>query len=186
MDKKYILIGIIGSAVLLIVGALFYYSVYSPPYKKIHFSTAFHKAEVVMIRKIFKADIEEVERIDGNKVEIEIAKYDLNDDRIEDVFVTMKSRGLCGSQGCWTAIYIISRDGQWQEVYNFNTYALWGVVEKKHQGYHDLVQIGPTKDHPTSDNFLLQYKWKNGRYQGVGYRSLTKKDLEVFKDEIIQ
>jgi len=158
------------------------------PYQKVRFSDTLYEKERAVVRQMFAEDISESKRVIGfDDIDISIAKYDLNQDGIKDIFVMLNGRSFCGSQGCWTMIYIIDKRGFWHKAYDFNTYPLWGISSRKHNGYFDLVRVGPVDGQPISDCFLLKYEWKNGHYEGgIGYRKLNKRDLEVFKDEILR
>ena len=184
---KYLKISI-GIAILL---SIFGWSLYDrftdAPYQKIIFSNTLHTNERVVVRKMFAEEISESKRAGGfDNIEIAIAKYDLNHDGIQDIFVMISGSSFCGSQGCRTMIYTVDKHTRWHEAYSFNTYPAWGVSSQKHNGYFDLVRVGPVDGHPVSDCFLLNYEWKNGFYEGVGYRKLTKKDLEVLVDDDIR
>ncbi len=182
MSKKVIFIGMF----LSLIGATAFIKIYSThkPYQKIEFSDTLYSQEREIARAKFREELQDSKRVMGfDDVTIKIAKYDLNHDGIQDVFVMLQGRAFCGSQGCWTGIYIVDKNEKWHEAYLFNTHGLFGVSHRKHAGYFDLVQIGSAKDHPTSECFLLKYEWENGRYEGVGYQELTKKDEEAIGNE---
>ncbi len=179
---------ILGLFLLGLVGLGFYLNNhFSKPYQKIEFSQTLYPKERAIVQEMFSKEILDSKRMGAfGDAEISIAKYDLNQDGIQDIFVMISGGSFCGSQGCLTMIYVVDKRGVWHEAYRFNTYPAWGVSHQKHNGYFDLVHVGSVDNHPISDCFLLKYAWKNDHYEGVGYRKLTKKDLEVLVDEDVR
>jgi len=171
----------------LLIFGLYLKSYFKPHYQKVEFSTTLYPQERAIVRKMFAEDFLESKRVIGfDDVAIFIAKYDLNDDGIEDVFVQISGRYFGGSTGWDTSIYLVDKNGHWNEVFSNTTFGLFGVMNTKHNGYHDFVRIGPKKDRPLCEDYLLVYQWKNGGYNGGFIRALTKRDREIFKDEVIR
>lgn len=69
-----------------------------------------------------------------------IAKKDLNQDGIEDIFLYSSFGSLtCGTAGCGTKVFFVNSDGKWDEVLSLHTYQKGISLAEIYEGYRVLV-----------------------------------------------
>ncbi len=114
-----------------------------------------------------------------------IAKTDLNQDGIEDIFLYSSFGTLtCGTLGCDTKIFFVSGDEKWDEVLSLHTYQKGISLAEIYQGYRVLVITmkvscpcnkiirpdGAEILDNTADRIFV-YDKKKKEYRGIGIRT---------------
>ncbi|MBK8869466.1 MAG: hypothetical protein IPN19_00060 [Elusimicrobia bacterium] len=99
--------------------------------------------------------------LDGGPQNIGIDKFDVNGDRILDVFVFDKNPWLGGSHGQATSIYLVDKHGGWKLIFDAVTYGELNILSKRTNGFYDLDVVGQDNHMALHENI---WKWNGIKY----------------------
>lgn len=93
-----------------------------------------------------------------------IARYDLNDDAIEEVFLYLSGHGMCGNGGCHLIIFQFNKDNETLEYKTARSSSddILILNNSTNNGYHNLairLTNGATRSKTAA---YTLYRWKNG------------------------
>jgi hypothetical protein len=112
--------------------------------------------------------------LEGQPVEVQVLPADLNNDGIEEVFVTLASGALFGNTGQTVLLFLKDKAGKYLQ----QTEIVGGIpviLNTKNLGYVDIVIAGPGFEHPS-------FRW-NGKdyryYKAVKDESLANNSTDL-------
>jgi predicted class III extradiol MEMO1 family dioxygenase len=129
------------------------------------FSDSKFEKERRVVHQLLKSDIENAQSLQGvDKVSIEIALADLNEDGMNDILAIIHHSFFCGSAGCSFLMLIATSGEQWKIGLNdMNTHGDVRISDHKTQGFHDLIFGGRAIWKWTGKRYEHAYNLRKGR-----------------------
>jgi len=137
------------------------------------FYTGF-ESERTKAAQLLEKEILNLKKNSDHPLKIGIAKANLNEDGISDIFVYLENFHDCPRHGCFTYAYIVNEKGDWQQVLSVMTHGDLAILHDKTLEYHDL-SLGKVYDfdHPTQNKFAI-WKWNGKKYDYNQVKTLKK------------